>query len=242
MAYTILKLYRNYHKYLQSAIERNRYMEQTASCTSLYGKKLVVIGDSMVQGLSLSDSDNQTWVSKIASRNKMRHKNYGMNGTALSYNDVFDGQCRKEDSTIARYAALDEDADYILVYAGTNDIHNAIPLGEKDSRDITTFYGALHVLCHGLLAKYPDRKIGFITPYSPGYDNQPSRIAPLYIHAMTEICGLYGIPVFDNGKDGGIDWLNPSQAERYTFGDETHLNEAGMEYVSHRYEAFLKSL
>lgn len=211
-------------------------------CNTLYGKKLVAIGDSMVQGLSLSDTRNQTWVSKIASRNGMRHKNYGLNGTALSYNDVFDGQCLKEDSVIARYSALDEDADYILVYAGTNDIHNAIPLGENESRDITTFHGALHMLCQGLLAKYPNGKTGFITPYSPGYDNQASRIAPLYINAMLQICQKYGIPVFDNSKDGGIDWQNPFQTEAYTFGDETHLNEAGMEYVSYKYEAFLKSL
>lgn len=208
----------------------------------LYGKKLVAIGDSMVQGLSLSDDDNQTWVSKIAARNGMTHKNYGMNGTALSYNDVFDGQCLKEDSTIARYPSLDDDADYILVYAGTNDIHNAIPLGETDSTDITTFYGALNVLCKGLLEKYPGKKIGFITPYAPGYDYMASWIAPDYINAIITICSKYKIPVFDNGRDGGIDWQDASQMEAYTFGDEVHLNEAGMEYVSYKYEQFLRSL
>lgn len=82
-------------------------MEQNIS---LHGKKLVAIGDSMVQGLSLSDAANQTWVSKIASRNGMRHKIYGMNGAALSYNDVYDGQLRKEDSVIGRYSSMDDDA------------------------------------------------------------------------------------------------------------------------------------
>lgn len=57
----------------------------------LYGKKLVAIGDSMVQGFTLSDAYNQTWLSKIAARNGMKHKNYGMNGTSLAYRDVYDG-------------------------------------------------------------------------------------------------------------------------------------------------------
>ncbi len=208
----------------------------------LYKKKIIAIGDSMVQGLSLSDADNQTWLSKIAKRNGMDHKNYGLNGVALSYNDVFDGECLKEDSVIARYQNLDNDADYIIVYAGTNDIHNSIPLGETDSADITTFYGALNVLCKGLLEKYPYGKIGFITPYSPGYDNLPSRIAPDYINAIIMVCNKYNIPVFDNSKNGGIDWLDNSQTEAYTFGDETHLNENGMEYVSFKYEQFIKEL
>lgn len=69
----------------------------------LYEKKIIAIGDSMVQGLSLQDEKNQTWISKIAKRNGMIHKNYGINGTALSYNDVFNGECKKEDSVIARY-------------------------------------------------------------------------------------------------------------------------------------------
>lgn len=214
-------------------------MEQNIS---LHGKKLVAIGDSMVQGLSLSDAANQTWVSKIASRNGMRHKNYGMNGTALSYNDVYDGQLRKEDSVIGRYSSMDDDADYILVYAGTNDIYNSIPLGERDSDDSTTICGAVHTLCQGLQAKYPNGKIGFITPYDPGFGNEAYQSAQLYIDAIVQVCSEHGIPVFDNSKDGGIDWQDPVQAASYTMEEGGHLNEAGMEYVSYRYEAFLKSL
>ena len=208
----------------------------------LYGKKLVAIGDSMVQGHSLSDADHQTWVSKIAARNGMVHKNYGMNGTSLAYRDVYDGQCKKEDSTVARYASLDDDADYILIFAGTNDIHNAIPLGDDNSTDATMFKGALNVLCSGLLKKYPAKKIGFITPYTPGYVDTAWELAPEYVQAIITICGKYNIPVFDNSRDGGIDWLCKEDVDAWTMGDTAHLNEAGMEYVSYKYEQFLRDI
>ena len=208
----------------------------------LYGKKLVAIGDSMVQGFTLSDAYNQTWLSKIAARNGMKHKNYGMNGTSLAYRDVYDGQCKKEDSVVARYTDMDDDADYILVYAGTNDIHNFIPIGENNSTDQTMLKGALNVLCSGLRIKYPDKKIGFITPYTPGYDTPASKAAPEYVKAIITICNKYNIPVFDNSKNGGIDWLSKADMDALTFGDATHLNEAGMEFVSSRYEQFLRNM
>lgn len=217
-------------------------MKQNTSPTPLCGKKLAAIGDSMVQGHILSDAANQTWVAKIASRNGMRHKNYGMNGTALSYNDVYDGQFQKKDSVVGRYSSMDDDADYVLVYAGTNDIYNGIALGEDDSADPSTICGAVHALCEGLKAKYPGGKIGFITPYAPGFGNEAYQSAQLYIDAIVRICNKHGIPVFDNSKDGGIDWEDPVQAKSYTLEEGGHLNEAGMEYVSYRYEAFLRSL
>ena len=208
----------------------------------LQGKKLVVIGDSMVQGHCLSDEKKQTWVAKIAERNGMRHKNYGINGTALAYQDVYDGECPREQSVVGRYASMDDDADYILVFSGTNDIHNAVPLGEDDSTDPATFKGALNFLCEKLIEKYPTGKIGFITPYTPPYDMGAWRLAPLYVDAIVQICARHSISVFDNSKNGGINWTNQTHVAALTLGDTTHLSEAGMEFVSTRYEAFLRSL
>lgn len=208
----------------------------------LENKKIICIGDSMVQGNTLSDADGQTWLAKIAGRNHMRHKNYGRNGASLSYNDVYNGELTKEDSVIGRYQSMDDDADYILVYAGTNDVTNEIPLGERNDTDPSTFRGALHVLCHGLLQKYPDKKIGFITPYAAPNTYTNWANAPLYVDEIISICADYHIPVFNNRTDGEINWADPVDLEKYTQHDLTHLSEEGMEYVSHRYEQFLRSI
>lgn len=59
-----------------------------------------------------------------------------------------------------------------------------------------------------------------------------------------------GIPVFDNSVNGGIDWNNETQVAAMnikaswdiTAQDGIHLNEKAMEWVSWKYEAFIKSL
>ena len=62
------------------------------------------------------------------------------------------------------------------------------------------------------------------------------------VEAIETVCANYGIPVFNNLKYGGINFSNAAQAEALTLGDNTHLNEAGMEFASYKYEAFVRSL
>ncbi|EPK9979341.1 SGNH/GDSL hydrolase family protein [Acinetobacter baumannii] len=198
----------------------------------LYGKKIVAIGDSMVQGHSLSDASNQTWLAKLAIRNNMTRVNYGINGTYLS-NKLYGSY----EGAVIRYTAMDNDADYVLVFAGTNDARNSgVPMGTDDSTDNTTFKGALNVLCNGLITKYPNKKIGFITPYLRDANY------PAYIDAIKTICKKYSIPVFDNSERGGVCWTNTAQLNAITLNDTYHLNETGMEFVSYKYEDFIRSL
>lgn len=202
----------------------------------LSGKKIVAIGDSKVQGHSLSDAAGQTWFAKLAIRNGMTRVNYGINGTYLSNKQYVSGGNTYE-GVVKRYLSMDNDADYVLVFAGTNDAHNSIvPMGTDDSTDDTTFKGALNILCDGLLTKYPNKKIGFITPYFRNSNYPP------YIEAIKTICKKYSIPVFDNSENGGVCWTNAAQVSAITLGDTYHLNELGMERASYAYEAFIRSL
>lgn len=198
----------------------------------LSGKKIVAIGDSMVQGHSLSDAANQTWLAKLANRNGMTRVNYGINGTYLS-NKLYGTY----EGAVIRYTQMDNDADYVIVFAGTNDARNSgVPMGTDDSTDNTTFKGALNVLCNGLITKYPNKKIGFITPYLRDANY------PAYIEAIKTICKKYSIPVFDNSERGGVCWTNTAQLNAITLNDTYHLNETGMDYASYKYEAFIRSL
>lgn len=195
----------------------------------LSGKKLVAIGDSMVQGHSIAK--DKGWVAMIANRNDMSYVNYGINGRYMT-NKTYGTYAGVVDS----YQDMDDDADYILVFAGTNDAAAQVTMGDDNSTDPSEFKGALNIICDGLLTKYPTKHIMFITPY---YRNNTY---PAYIEAIETICAKYSIPVFNNAKEGGICWSNTAQTEALTLGDSYHLNLAGMEYASHKYEAFMKRL
>ena len=196
----------------------------------LYGKKIIAIGDSMVQGHSIPK--DQGWLAMIAKRNNMTYVNYGINGTYMT-NKVYNS--RK--GVVDRYMDMDNDADYIIVFAGTNDAAGGVVIGEDNSVNPSEFKGALNIICKGLLDKYPTAKIMFITPYLRS-ENYRS-----YAQAIHDICeDKYSIKVYDNIKHGGICWTNKAQVQALTLNDTYHLNLAGMEYASYKYEEELKRL
>ena len=131
------------------------------------------------------------------------------------------------------------DADYVLVFGGTNDSRHDITIGATDSENPAEFCGALNLVCKELQTRAPMAKVGFITPYL--YKGQEATIQP-YVNAIKAVCARYSIPVFDNAMNGGICWSNNSIVSALTLGDNLHLNENGLEYASYKYEAFLRSL
>lgn len=223
------------YEYIGDIIDFSQYASKSYVTTqisnNLTGKKLAVIGDSMVKGHSLAS--NLVWDYLIATRNGMTKVNYGINGTQLTNDNGFGL------SVLNRYSAMDSDADYVGVFAGTNDDAANVPIGvDTDSfaSGQLTFKGALNDLCKGLITKYPTKKLFFITPYNRRSATQA------YINAILTICKKYSIPVFDNWEKGGICWTNTAQVSALTLSDTYHLNTAGMIYASYKYESFLKSL
>ena len=200
----------------------------STSVNRLFGKKIIAIGDSMVQGHSISPDEG--WLAMIASRNNMTYINYGINGRYMT-NKTYNEKLGVVDS----FQDM-EDADYIVVFAGTNDAGNDVTIGDDASINPAEFKGALNIICDGLLTKYPTKHIMFITPYL-----RDERY-PAYIEAIETICEKYSIPVFNNAKNGGICWSNAAQVEALTLNDNLHLNLAGLEYASYKYEAFLRTL
>jgi lysophospholipase L1-like esterase len=196
---------------------------------ALAGSKIVALGDSMVYGHNVGVAN--TWLAKIGARVGAETVNFGINGTYLSNNDY-----GAHKGAVIRYADMPNDADYVIVFAGTNDANASIALGAADSVIDTEFNGALNVLCSALITKYPTKKIGFITPYRRNANY------PAYVDAIKTACAKYGIAVFDNIARGGVDWSNSAQVAALTLGDTYHLNAAGMDYVSAKYEHFIRSL
>lgn len=148
-----------------------------------------------------------------------------------------------------RYAFLGDDADIVIVEVGTNDFqYNWTPVGSMADRTEDTFYGAMHVLCQGLLGKYLGKLIIFMTPIkraqtqldtgadttahqggsygSTDSQNLFGKTLGDYCEIIQEVCRYYSIPVIDMYS---FSLLNPSLASQASLFDnyKTHPFQNG---------------
>lgn len=213
----------------------------------LHGKKLLVFGDSMAYGHTIPES---VWTKLLAEKHGMILTNFAQNGTTIT----------RKTTTMSGATFLDTDsvhakvmnnlnnpveADYIIVFGGTNDIarNDQCPLGTIDDATSQTFYGALNAICQRLIQTYPSGNICFITPYVRNAGLANTEVCKKYIKAIHDVCEKWGgIPVFDNSVNGALDFSNSYQANALTMKDSYHLNETGHKRAMHKYEVFLQSL
>ncbi|MBS6474737.1 MAG: SGNH/GDSL hydrolase family protein [Clostridiales bacterium] len=128
---------------------------------------------------------------------------------------------------------MENDADLVLVFGGTNDYgHGNALFGTMEGRAPETFCGACHLLFRGLAEKYPLAKIVVMTPMQREGGSQPSAFRPEgrplldYVDAITEIAGSYSLPVLDVYRTAGICSDISVQKERFC-PDGLHSNDTG---------------
>ena len=195
-----------------------------------------VLGDSITYGLGTTKTYHQI----IAEKTGIKVNNYGLSTSTIAVNGWTGVQ-----SFVERYTTMNKTADYITVFGGVNDFIHKTPLGTFDSRDNTTFYGALHELCQGLYNNFTTSKIMFITPYINEGSKTPRELDGKtlieFVNAIEEVCGYYGIKVKNLYKESGIDVNIP--IHKTTFApDGLHLNKLGHEKISNSIESELESL
>lgn len=213
----------------------------------LRGKKMVVFGDSMAYGHTIPES---AWTKLLAEKHGMILTNFAQNGTTITRKTTTTSGATFLDTDSVYEKVMDNlnspvDADYIIVFGGTNDIarNDQCPLGTIDDATSQTFYGALNAICQRLIQTYPSGNICFITPYIRNVGLANMEICKKYIKAIHDVCEKHGgIPVFDNSVDGGVDFSNSYQAKALTMQDSYHLNKAGHLRAMHKYEVFLQTI
>ena len=205
----------------------------------LNGKKIVVIGDSLIYGNTFGNEI--TWLRKLELLGGAICYNYGINGNPLSYTS---------DCMAVRYANISEieSADIIIVEGGANDKNQNVPIGENSDSDITTFKGGCNVLIDGLRAKNPKAVILFMTTYHRyNYGNALNLNEVDYANAMIEVCKMKAIPCFNNCEFSGISFLDSSLK---TWCDEgiymgsfsnQHFSPLGYDYITPKYKNFIES-
>lgn len=182
-------------------------------------KILNVLGDSLTSVNATATKRYHDWIGDWLG---IKVNNYGISGSTVG---------NKHDPMSERYAAMDSNADVITVFGGTNDFGRNQPLGTMADRTNDTFYGAMHVLLTGLLNKYFDRKIGFISlhHFGTGYfaeKNSFGLIKSDYVKATKEVCEYYSIPLLNLYHSGGFNLEVEAQKTLYST-DSLHFNNEG---------------
>ena len=210
-----------------------------------YGKKIAVDGDSIIQGYA---NDNRSFATYCCEALGCTIGNTAIGGSTLA---VKESSPTERDPLVDRYSDM-EAADAAVIAIGTNDWNYSwTPFGDMSSSDKYTFYGALKILCEGLLEKYSGKPLVFCTPIKrsqtggiPYYSqNTIGKTLEDYANAIKDVCGFYGIPVLDLFNECLINPIIASHNAAYFYDqDGTHPNAVGNLILARRLKGYLKQL
>ena len=191
----------------------------------LEGLTINAIGDSYFGGSDLGK--DKTWLALLSKKYNIDMNNYGIGGSTVS-NYVTEGRNPMCD----RYQKMaNNNPDIVILEGGRNDFSHDVSIGDVDSRDTTTFSGALNVIIDGLKEKYPNAMIICLSNWNFP-DTKFERTYTDYAYAMEAVAekqGVYFIAAYDPAVSG-VDMSKKSFREMYCLKatDVSHLNYAGM--------------
>lgn len=201
---------------------------EPAANDPLAGKRIGVLGDSYVR--NHKEPVERTWHYKFAAKHGMEYYNYGRNGNCVALDRERFGQAMYK-----RYKEMRDSLDYVIVIGGHNDADLLDTIGLDDYKE------KLAILCEGLREKYPAARICFFTRWTckdfAGSDSEK------VVDATIEVCGRYGIPVFDAARRSNIAADDDDFRAIYFQGggrnDTAHLNDRGHDFFLPVAENFL---
>lgn len=214
----------------------------------LKGTKINFLGDSITEGAGTSSHDKM-FTMLIEREYGAICQNYGIGGTRIARQKTPTEEKWDRDF-ISRVPEMDNDADIVVVFGGTNDFgHGDAPIGTMSDRTPYTFYGALHCLYTALIEKYPGVPIVVLTPLhrlnedSPKGDNKPAPVGTLkeYVNIIREVAEYYSLPVLDLFKESGLQPKIPVIQQKYV-PDGLHPNDDGNAILAHKIARFLETL
>ena len=205
----------------------------------LEGIEMLAMGDSYFGGSTLGKS--VTWVNKLGNKYKMNYANHGIGGSTMS---DFITTNNPMVTRIQKFKKIS--ADIVLLEGGRNDRSKLVPLGDRDSRDTKTFYGAINTMIDYVLEKNPEAFIILVTAWkhssktSDGYSNIT------YADVMRDIAEYRNDPrivcLYAADPDlTGVDMDDAKFRAKYCIkpDDVSHLNDEGMNLVLPNMEKFI---
>lgn len=144
------------------------------------------------------------------------------------------------------YNSIPVDTDYVTISFGDNDMRQNVPIGDIDSTDDTTFYGAWNKVLTWLIENCPYTKIGIIVEFGQ---------RSYYALATIAIAAKYGIPTLNMYNDPAVPLTINSErpdvasnvkdirnAQWRVSNTNSHPNVKAHEYMSYYIENWLMTL
>lgn len=212
--------------------------------SNLEGKIINVIGDSITYGVN----SNKSWTQYLQEDTGCVIRNYGISGASIGEKSGADNS----NAFVNRFANMDNNADIVIVFGGTNDFGNSegiTTLGKTGDAGKETVYGAVDFLIKGLINKYDVKtKIVFLLPTMRNYYYDNAEYAPNskgytlqdVRDAIKTVCYSNGIKTLDL-KDCGV---NPyfEKNKNYYITDGIHPVDEGQKLIKTDVRNFLESL
>ena len=234
------------------------------------GKRLLLIGDSITYGVGVNDRTTEVYGQIVGRELGMTVSNRGVSGSGYC-----SGGAMATNKTLTE--ANVRNADVITIMLGVNDWNWAVKdgswngksgyydasqtyyqLGDFDSADTSTLYGALHAWCKNIqnlqnTPGFEEKQFVVLTPLITSWNisigqknwnqdkqNIHGHVFREYCTAIMEVCARYGIPVLDANTFSGIYYKGAEDNNvAETGGDGVHVNAAGHALLAQALEEFL---
>lgn len=188
--------------------------------TSLSGKKVGALGDSITEGYNTT----RTYLQYLADLSDCTTYNYGLGGSR-----VVEISGDSVQSFVERASTVRTDLDILFVFGGINDFYwSECLLGEQYTvnsstgaftlnTDVTTFHGAYNTIMQTLITRLPTARIYLVTPIHAGRFSTGTKSTWMrnakgltlmdFIAAVKNVGELWGVPVIDLAAEAG---MNPN--------------------------------
>ena len=232
-------------KIVSQNLESNLLSKINSGGSSIANKIVNFLGDSITYGVDGNTNGGTAeypYPKIISELFGIIAKNYGVPGSTIGGNNNGIGySCMN-----IRYANMDDNADYVIVFGGVNDYtaNVKLPLGSYEDETNETFYGGLKILINGLIGKYPRSRIGFITPLRKRGDTTPNTYGNTleqYVNAIKQLCEENSIPYLDLYKKGGC-YVENANWRSINMNDGLHPSQEFYYKLAQQIGEFIKSI
>ena len=217
----------------------------------LRGKKAAFLGDSITHGFGVTSPD-KLYMNRLMEMGQLSEiQNCGLCGTRIARQRKTSEFAHWDEDFCKRVEDIDENADIIVVFGGTNDHgHGDAPLGTPNDRTPDTFWGACHYLMNRLIERFAGKTIVIMTPLHCASEDNHKIIEEngdsvvtlsIYVDIIKSVAAWYALPLLDLHTQSGIQPRVPLIAKKYC-PDGLHPNDDGHLLIANKLYQFLLSL
>lgn len=205
-----------------------------ALASKWYGKKISVLGDSILYGVGLTDRVKENITTLLANMTGAEVTNHGISGTKVSGND--------SKSFHNRFPSVSKGADLTIVFGGTNDYwHKATAIGDASTAsDPNTFYGAITKIIDYHCTNNGNAQLLMVFPFNQAYGGTSCDhdygygSFKKFRDCMKEICDNRGVPFLDLYSESGMDVAHNTTHKALYTTDGVHGTAACHKRVAER--------